>query len=86
MLWLTEFEQEVPAILHPQVLPESLSSVPVLEYEHFQSGFVIATGCLHALGIAIGLIHRWPLGQKVVRAAGAGITLAGVYFLLQAVS
>jgi urease accessory protein len=65
---------------HGTELPENQSGML------YSIGFVIATGCLHAIGIAIGLIHRWPLGQKVVRAAGAGITLAGVYFLLQAVS
>ena len=27
----------------------------------YSMGFVIATGCLHGIGIAIlGLIHRWP--------------------------
>ena len=28
----------------------------------YSLGFVIATGCLHGIGIATGLIHRWPLG------------------------
>ena len=65
---------------HGTELPENQSGML------YSIGFVIATGCLHALGIAIGLVHRWPLGRKLVRAAGAGIALAGVYFLLQAVA
>jgi len=47
-------------------------------------GFVIATGCLHGVGIAIGLIHRWRWGQKVVRLAGAGVAVAGLLFLWMA--
>jgi urease accessory protein len=52
----------------------------------YSLGFVIATGLLHAAGIAIGLIHRWPAGRKVLRLSGALILLAGVYFLWNAVS
>jgi urease accessory protein len=52
----------------------------------YSLGFVIATGLLHAAGIAIGLIHRWPAGRKVLRVSGALILLAGVYFLWNAVS
>ncbi len=47
----------------------------------YSIGFVVATGTLHGVGITIGLIHRWPLGQKALRAAGACILLAGAYFL-----
>jgi urease accessory protein len=52
----------------------------------YSIGFVVATGCLHAVGIAVGLIHRWPVGQTVVRAAGGGIALAGGYFLVRALA
>jgi urease accessory protein len=45
-------------------------------------GFVVATGCLHLLGIAVGLINRWPAGARVLRAGGAAILAVGVYFLL----
>lgn len=51
----------------------------------YSIGFVIATGLLHALGIAIGLIHRWPSGKIVLRAAGALIALGGLYFLWEAI-
>jgi urease accessory protein len=52
----------------------------------YSVGFVIATGCLHLTGIAIGLIHRWPVGRIALRTAGAVVALAGVYFLWGAVS
>jgi urease accessory protein len=47
----------------------------------YSIGFVVATGCLHAVGIAIGLVHRWPAGKAALRAAGAAVALAGVFFL-----
>jgi urease accessory protein len=46
----------------------------------YSAGFVIATGCLHGIGIAIGLIHRWTWGRVAIRAAGAFVALAGFYF------
>ena len=49
----------------------------------YSLGFVMATGCLHAIGIAVGAIHRWPTGQVALRIAGGGIGLAGVFFLWQ---
>lgn len=50
----------------------------------YSMGFVISTGTLHALGIAIGLIHRWPAGKVALRVAGAFILAGGVYFLVGA--
>ena len=50
----------------------------------YSMGFVIATGCLHAVGIGIGTIYRWTWGQKLVRAAGAAITTGGLFFMWQA--
>jgi urease accessory protein len=52
----------------------------------YSIGFVIATGLLHATGIGIGLIHRWPAGKAALRVAGAGIALAGLTFLWQALT
>lgn len=52
----------------------------------YSVGFVIATGCLHAVGIGIGLSHRWSAGRVALRVAGAVVALAGVYFLWGAVS
>ena len=52
----------------------------------YSMGFVIATGCLHGLGIAIGLIHRWPAGKFALRGAGAFIAVMGVMFLWRTLS
>jgi urease accessory protein len=52
----------------------------------YSLGFVIATGLLHGVGIAIGLIQRWHLGRQVLRGAGALVAAAGVYFLWGAVA
>ena len=45
---------------------------------------VLATGLLHATGIAIGLIHSWPRGRLALRGAGAAILVGGGYFLWSA--
>jgi urease accessory protein len=47
----------------------------------YSIGFVLATGCLHAVGISIGLIHRWVWGQRAVRLAGGGVAAAGLFFM-----
>jgi urease accessory protein len=52
----------------------------------YSLGFVIATGLLHGVGIAIGLIQRWRLGRQALRGAGALVMAAGVYFLWGAVA
>jgi urease accessory protein len=50
----------------------------------YSIGFVMATGCLHAAGITVGLVHRWPAGQVALRIAGAVVAVAGVGFLWRA--
>ncbi len=52
----------------------------------YSMGFVIATGCLHGFGIAIGLVHRWPAGQLALRGAGAFIAIMGTTFLWRALT
>jgi urease accessory protein len=52
----------------------------------YSMGFVIATGCLHALGIALGLIHPLPAGRWALRGTGAFIALMGVVFVWRACS
>lgn len=47
----------------------------------YSLGFVIATAMLHLVGIAIGLVVRWPAGRVAVRAVGAAIAMAGIAFL-----
>jgi urease accessory protein len=52
----------------------------------YSVGFVIATGALHATGIAVGLVHRWRAGAIALRVAGAAVAAAGVVFLWRALS
>jgi urease accessory protein len=52
----------------------------------YSVGFVVVTGLLHATGIAIGLIHRWRKGRIALRAAGALVGAAGVFFLWRAIA
>jgi len=52
----------------------------------YSMGFVIATGCLHGIGITIGLIHRWPMGKVALRGSGALIAAMGFFFLWQALA
>jgi len=52
----------------------------------YSVGFVIATGCLHATGIGIGLIHRWGWGRIALRVAGSAVAAAGIIFMWQAVA
>jgi len=47
----------------------------------YSIGFVMATGCLHGVGISIGLVHRWSWGQRALRIAEAAIALAGMFFM-----
>jgi len=65
---------------HGTVLPAGLSGLL------YSMGFVIATGCLHGIGIIIGLVHRWPAGKIALRGAGAFIAVMGVFFLWRAVA
>ena len=63
---------------HGVELPEGQSGL------FYSFGFVVSTGSLHAAGIAIGLVHRWPVGQRVLRALGGLVALVGLFFLWQA--
>ncbi len=60
---------------HGTELPEAASPVA------YAAGFVIATGGLHLLGIALGYLTRAKYGEYIVRGAGALIALAGTAFL-----
>jgi urease accessory protein len=65
---------------HGRELPEGTSA------QLYSLGFVMATGLLHAVGILLGLLHRWSVGRQAVRAAGGGVALAGLFFLWRAVA
>jgi urease accessory protein len=51
----------------------------------FAVGFVLSTGLLHMAGISIGLLNDRPGGVVVTRTIGAGVALAGVYYLVTAI-
>ena len=51
----------------------------------YSVGFVLGTGGLHALGIGLGLLHRWQVGQLALRVAGVAVAVAGGVFLWRAV-
>lgn len=63
---------------HGTELPSAASPVA------YSLGFVIATGLLHAAGIAISLVTHWPPGRHVVRACGGVIAALGLMFLARA--
>jgi len=50
----------------------------------YSMGFVCATGCLHGIGVSIGLVHRWTWGQLFLRLSGGFISAMGMYFLWKA--
>lgn len=65
---------------HGRELPDGASALL------YSVGFVVATGLLHAAGILLGVAHRWSTGRQVLRAAGASVALAGLYFVWRAVA
>lgn len=60
---------------HGTELPEAANPIA------YAVGFVIATGSLHLLGIALGYLTRVKHGEYIVRGAGAMIALIGTAFL-----
>jgi urease accessory protein len=52
----------------------------------YSMGFVIATGCLHAVGIGIGTAHRWTWGRQLLRSAGTVVAAGGIFFLWKAIA
>jgi urease accessory protein len=63
---------------HGGELPEGASGLL------YSIGFVVATGMLHAAGIALGLVHRWRSGRLALRFAGGIVAAAGAFFLWRA--
>jgi urease accessory protein len=52
----------------------------------YSMGFVIATGCLHALGIGIGTVHSRPWGRQLLRVAGVAVAAGGAFFMVRALA
>lgn len=61
---------------HGAELPEAADPLA------YAVGFVIATGLLHLVGIAFGMLARWPAGYRTVRAGGGVIAVVGIIYLL----
>jgi len=82
-LWVAGALVSVFAIFHGHAhgaeLPEASNPLS------YAIGFVLATGLMHLVGIAFGMLTRYPRGSLVVRCAGALISAAGCYFLAGAI-
>jgi len=52
----------------------------------YSIGFVVATGMLHAAGIATGLVHRFAAGRVALRTSGAAVGVTGLAFPWRAVA
>jgi urease accessory protein len=50
----------------------------------YSAGFVLCTGMLHVVGIAIGTLRDRPGGQIALRGGGGLIALCGIFFLATA--
>lgn len=50
----------------------------------YSAGFVLCTGMLHVVGIAIGTVRSRRGGEALLRAAGGAISLCGVIFVTAA--
>jgi urease accessory protein len=83
-LWLAALLVAAFAVFHGHAhgreLPEGTSALL------YSLGFVIATGLLHGVGILLGVAHQWEAGRRLVRAAGGGVALVGVFFLWRSVT
>lgn len=79
-LWVAAIIVGAFAIFHGHAhgteLPSAASPVA------YSIGFVIATGLLHLLGIAFGVLIGRPAGAIAIRTGGAAIAVAGLAFLL----
>lgn len=62
---------------HGQELPSAADPIG------YTIGFVLATGLLHLVGIAIGLLRDRPGGANAIRGAGVLIAIAGAGFMVR---
>lgn len=52
----------------------------------YSMGFVVGTGCLHGIGILIGLLSNYRFGNLLLRITGLFIMAMGCHFLWQAIA
>ena len=83
-LWLAALLVATFAVFHGHAHGAELpaGAHPLL----YSLAFVIATGLLHLVGILLGEARRWPGGRALVRLAGAGVALVGLWFLERALA
>jgi urease accessory protein len=78
-IWIASIIVGIFAIFHGHAhgteLPEAANPLA------YSIGFVLATGILHASGIALGLLTKWPAGRVAVRSGGVIIAILGCVFL-----
>jgi urease accessory protein len=65
---------------HGQEMPKEASGLL------YATGFVLSTALLHLSGMGIALIIKNLLKEKMVRIAGGGILLGGIYVLVQSLT
>jgi urease accessory protein len=82
-IWIAATIVGIFAIFHGHAhgteLPEAANPLA------YSLGFVLATGILHATGIAFGLLTKWPAGRVAVRSGGVIISILGCVFLIAAI-
>lgn len=81
-IWVAALLVGIFAIFHGYAHGTELPSIadPIA----FSVGFVLATGLLHLVGIALGLLNDRPGGVRVTRAIGGVIAVCGLWYLRQA--
>lgn len=80
--WLALGLIAVFAVLHG--VPHGILAPRAADPAAFTVGFVVSTGVIHVIGIAIGAGLKPVLQGKLVQALGAAIAATGLWFLVQA--
>jgi urease accessory protein len=82
-VWLASLIVATFAIFHGYAHGKELPSAadPI----GYSSGFVLATGLLHLVGIGIGSLTNLPGGMVAMRSVGAAVAVTGVWFFYKAV-
>ena len=78
-VWLTCLIVAVFALFHGFAHGTEIPSLadPIA----YSTGFMLATGSLHLAGIGLGTTNSLRGGTMITRGMGAGVALAGLYFL-----